>query len=309
MSGQEKHKEFVLVCFGPAVCGGGQTPVLVPSYTYCHLAPQGRVFSSGTCHCHSSQATRQDIIITMEATPAPPPKESDAVPLPGENGYSTENFRIGISEIEGLGMFAVRDLPKGTCILRESNEVEPAEVLKKLVVERNIQSVDETKASATSEVSICGPNIARVNHSCSRWNSAYANVTANARELHAVSLIRKGAEITQCYSTQPVLHFTQPGGGLENRATNNVNRCRVSMLLKKQFGFLCSCTDCITERLCIVCQKTMGLKKCAQCGVVWYCSRACQKSDWKEHKSECQTWSPAKKDLEAKAKSRLSSTS
>ena len=29
------------------------------------------------------------------------------------------------------------------------------------------------------------------------------------------------------------------------------------------------------------------LQTCAKCGMVWYCSRDCQKADWKAHKSKC----------------------
>jgi len=36
------------------------------------------------------------------------------------------------------------------------------------------------------------------------------------------------------------------------------------------------------------CVKVMGLKRCS-CEKVWYCGRACQKSHWKAHKSECQS--------------------
>lgn len=43
---------------------------------------------------------------------------------------------------------------------------------------------------------------------------------------------------------------------------------------------------------CASCLKTQGelaktLKRCAKCRLQWYCSRECQKSDWKKHKKTC----------------------
>lgn len=36
-----------------------------------------------------------------------------------------------------------------------------------------------------------------------------------------------------------------------------------------------------------------GLKRCAKCKSQWYCSRECQKSDWKSHKKTCGSARPA----------------
>ncbi|KAG6030499.1 hypothetical protein E4U41_007819 [Claviceps citrina] len=41
---------------------------------------------------------------------------------------------------------------------------------------------------------------------------------------------------------------------------------------------------------CIVCKKTppqVNIKRCAKCHLTPYCSRECQKSDWKTHKKAC----------------------
>ncbi|KAK1808607.1 hypothetical protein LTR12_017034 [Friedmanniomyces endolithicus] len=42
---------------------------------------------------------------------------------------------------------------------------------------------------------------------------------------------------------------------------------------------------------CATCHKTANttttLRRCANCQDAWYCSRACQRSDWKEHKLVC----------------------
>ncbi|RPA82217.1 hypothetical protein BJ508DRAFT_414264 [Ascobolus immersus RN42] len=40
---------------------------------------------------------------------------------------------------------------------------------------------------------------------------------------------------------------------------------------------------------CKVCHKSGNLKKCSGCSSVAYCSRDCQKADWKTHKTLCQS--------------------
>lgn len=43
----------------------------------------------------------------------------------------------------------------------------------------------------------------------------------------------------------------------------------------------------VSNRACDLCGKTEAENRCAQCKQVWYCSRSCQRSAWKEHKLEC----------------------
>ncbi|RPA85347.1 hypothetical protein BJ508DRAFT_303012 [Ascobolus immersus RN42] len=38
---------------------------------------------------------------------------------------------------------------------------------------------------------------------------------------------------------------------------------------------------------CKVCEKSNNLMKCGRCNDVFYCSRECQKTDWKKHKVDC----------------------
>jgi hypothetical protein len=38
--------------------------------------------------------------------------------------------------------------------------------------------------------------------------------------------------------------------------------------------------DTFVPNACCVCKKTAALHRCSRCQMVWYCSRACQKSDW-----------------------------
>eukprot|EP00536_Pseudo-nitzschia_multiseries_P009717 jgi/Psemu1/288637/fgenesh1_pg.279_\ len=41
-----------------------------------------------------------------------------------------------------------------------------------------------------------------------------------------------------------------------------------------------------TNRKCQVCQKEAS-KKCSRCSLAWYCTVECQRTDWKQHKSVC----------------------
>jgi hypothetical protein len=42
----------------------------------------------------------------------------------------------------------------------------------------------------------------------------------------------------------------------------------------------------VKELVCAQCNKEAS-KKCGKCKKVWYCSRECQTSHWKLHKSVC----------------------
>jgi ankyrin repeat protein len=49
------------------------------------------------------------------------------------------------------------------------------------------------------------------------------------------------------------------------------------------------CSNCIEKMEC------KALNFCASCGVVRYCSKVCQKADWKRHKRNCKIWAEEKK--------------
>jgi hypothetical protein len=54
----------------------------------------------------------------------------------------------------------------------------------------------------------------------------------------------------------------------------------------KQSGYY---VQAVMERRseCVICKSTKSIKKCSRCRKVPYCSQACQKADWKEHKKVC----------------------
>ena len=43
----------------------------------------------------------------------------------------------------------------------------------------------------------------------------------------------------------------------------------------------------IHKNYCKICHSTKGLKSCSKCKRILYCSKNCQKIDWRTHKSEC----------------------
>lgn len=49
------------------------------------------------------------------------------------------------------------------------------------------------------------------------------------------------------------------------------------------------CEDVVRflARVCRVCESKDGLRACARCKKVYYCSKDCQVSDWKRHKQTC----------------------
>ena len=47
--------------------------------------------------------------------------------------------------------------------------------------------------------------------------------------------------------------------------------------------------DAFIKNCCHTCGKKTTCKKCAKCEEISYCSRKCQKIDWKRHKKECGT--------------------
>jgi hypothetical protein len=58
-------------------------------------------------------------------------------------------------------------------------------------------------------------------------------------------------------------------------------QCLFETLIKKL-------TKPIMKNQCFCCGKQeIKLQKCGKCEIVYYCSRECQKNDWKNHKKDC----------------------
>ena len=48
--------------------------------------------------------------------------------------------------------------------------------------------------------------------------------------------------------------------------------------------------DAFVQKLCKACRKGFlgeKLSRCSGCGLVYYCSKACQRGDWHSHKAQC----------------------
>jgi len=59
---------------------------------------------------------------------------------------------------------------------------------------------------------------------------------------------------------------------------------------RDQYLFMCKCELCSMQAplYCANCQeKLINLAKCTRCKFLHYCSKNCQKEDWKDHKLVC----------------------
>jgi len=211
------------------------------------------------------------------------------VPPPGGSGYSTTNLLITPSESGGLGLFAARNLQRGEVIIKEDDLVVPAHIIK--------QQIASLARPMPTDNSVCGPTMARINHSCSQWN-AKVNHGTGSRELVAELYITKGDEITVNYETIPKVPCKQPDGSVAERPLSAIGRSQKSLLLRKQFGFQCSCKDCAKENVCSACKKP-ATNRCTACSFARYCNKKCQAADWASHKLFCLEFRVHKKKIEA----------
>lgn len=149
--------------------------------------------------------------------------------------------------------------------------------------------------------------LSRINHACYDA-TAYLDIKQRPDgelyfNLRARRDMEQGEEITISYRT-----FAKGVSWLKRRDA-----------LLEQFGFLCQCRDCLSDRrhyeqafpgtrvrmavtshanytdgpVCRNCGVVEDLKQCSRCKSVWYCSKECQAHDWKysfihtPHKQEC----------------------
>jgi len=92
-----------------------------------------------------------------------------------------------------------------------------------------------------------------------------------------------------------VLLLLQHGANpLDTRNENNetmaeVSRQRKNDRLANLLESWVAATPDERHKICAVCAKYKSgeQKRCAKCKARWYCSEACQKKDWSEHKQNC----------------------
>jgi hypothetical protein len=68
----------------------------------------------------------------------------------------------------------------------------------------------------------------------------------------------------------------------------------------KSLGNMFTIPDELTAPTCVVCHADAE-QRCSRCQTEWYCSRKCQVSDWKRHKSICIAICEHKKRAETEA--------
>lgn len=59
-------------------------------------------------------------------------------------------------------------------------------------------------------------------------------------------------------------------------------------IITRQEPYVSVPSNTMASTRCEVCFACASLKKCSACRAVWYCGSACQKSDWRLHRVECQ---------------------
>ena len=109
----------------------------------------------------------------------------------------------------------------------------------------------------------------------------------------AFSEALRQSQMTFLHRTQPAVYHAR----IEDLRYADIRR-RISYMKKR---IPCSCVDAEYKEvkslpktgLCSGCggnYELSSLKSCGSCRKAHYCSKACQKADWKRHKEECNIW-------------------
>jgi hypothetical protein len=132
------------------------------------------------------------------------------------------------------------------------------------------------------------PILQLVNHSCQPNCDLLSTVSGS--KLVANSRIKRGQELTYQYAKNFEEKFLTPclcssckdDDGKDNVLCNNSpDQKSIELLLKLQ-------SIHTTRQRCEVCQADDGLSRCGTCKIPFYCSKRCQRFDWKNgHKASC----------------------
>lgn len=122
------------------------------------------------------------------------------------------------------------------------------------------------------------PTLSYINHRCLDPNCVPEySINGTTLKIVAVRHIDKGEEITIPYA----------------EFGDNAPRYLRQAYLLQSFGFTCTCETCADDTECAYCGESGGkpLMLCGQCQKVAYCSRKCQKFDWRHgtHRTTCQS--------------------
>lgn len=84
-------------------------------------------------------------------------------------------------------------------------------------------------------------------------------------------------------------HMIQPSSVTDHRPVGRGERMQ-----SEKVGTNVTMDEKVAERrdrkkstCCVACGNPKDLKTCSACKQIWYCSRSCQLSDWRNHKDEC----------------------
>ena len=121
------------------------------------------------------------------------------------------------------------------------------------------------------------------------WKEVYGGLWASGQRAGVEAAMVGAQRVRRCQRAWLIAFHTCGGGGLGLLSRDVAQLIATSVLLPSHHTegtvpppppeTMCACAAC----------GKVGVKllRCATCKTVWYCSRACQRSDWKVHKRDC----------------------